>query len=31
MKVLYLGSNTKKSSEKELNKIETRFAERKWK
>ena len=29
MKVLYLGSNEKKNSGKELNKIEARFAERK--
>ena len=27
MKVLYLGSNEKKNSGKELNKIEARFAE----
>ena len=31
MKVLYLGSNENKNSEKDLNKIETRFAERKKK
>ena len=29
MKVLYLGSNEKKNSEKELNKIEARFVEKK--
>ena len=29
MKVLYLGSNEKKNSGKELNKIEARLAERK--
>ena len=29
MKVLYLGSNGKKNSGNELNKIEARFAERK--
>ena len=31
MKVLYLGSNEKKNSEKELNKIEARFVEKKQK
>ena len=31
MKVLYLRSNEKKNSGKELNKIEARFAERKQK
>ena len=30
MKVLYLGSNEKRNSGKELKKIEARFAERKW-
>ena len=29
MKVLYLGSNEKKNSEKELDKLEARLAERK--
>ena len=29
MKVLYLGSNEKKNSGKDLNKIEAKFAERK--
>ena len=29
MKVLHLGSNEKKNSEKDLNKIEARFTERK--
>ena len=29
MKVLHLGSNEKKNSEKELNKIEARFVEKK--
>ena len=31
MKILYLGSNGKKNSTKELNKTETRFAKRKQK
>ena len=31
MKVLHLGSNEKKNSEKELNKIEARFVEKKQK
>ena len=31
MKVLYLGSNEKKNSGKDLRKIKSRFAEGKWK
>ena len=31
MKLLHLGSNGKKNSEKDLNKIETRLVKRKWK
>ena len=31
MKIPYIGSNEKKYSKKELNKIETRFAERRYK
>ena len=31
MKVLYLGSNEKKNSGKDLSKIKSRFAEGKWK